>query len=345
MTIWRIFDGSGKPHDHIDGLPEPPPWRRFDGELEEGVELPAWRKVDVERASSYRVHHKLVDLVNAAILLRRPLLVTGRPGVGKSSLAYAIAHELKLGPVLRWPITSRSNLKEGLYSYDAISRLHDVNLGRAKVLRLRPNGGAGQAVGRYLTLGPLGTALLPHRRPRVLLVDEIDKSDIDLPSDLLNVLEDGQYEVPELVRTPHSPMGVYTADGIGTRQVARGKVQCSAFPIIIMTSNREREFPPAFLRRCIPATIPAPTTHELKNIVEARMDTGEDMAATAELDRAVKNLMARFATPRAQEQPTTDHLLAAVYLRLNAARDGKELDDLATVFMRHFEYEDEAEAD
>ena len=108
------------------------------------------------RGSSYRPEPALLNPVNAALYLRRPLLVTGRPGVGKSTLAYAVAYELGLGPVLRWPITSSSSLKDGLYHYDAIGRLHDVNLKEPQIQK---------DIGRYLRLGPLGRPFcrgIPH---------------------------------------------------------------------------------------------------------------------------------------------------------------------------------------
>lgn len=127
-------------------------------------------------------------MVNAALFLRRPLLVTGRPGTGKSTLAYSIARELKLGPVLRWPITSRSTLLEGLYRYDAIGQLREEHLWQLRartsaevVPAAEPHSSAEAAsfaggIGRHLRLGPLGTSLLPYSRPRVLLIDEMTRA-------------------------------------------------------------------------------------------------------------------------------------------------------------------------
>lgn len=217
MTAWPIYTGVGVPHDGIESLPPPPNWRSFDG----GPSLPSppTDRPDpstIRRlgpGSNRRVPNvDEIQMINAALFLRRPLLVTGRPGTGKSTLAYAVAEELKLGPVLRWPITSRSTLQEGLYRYDAIGRLREENL---RQLRDRVHSTADSSaedcgqlhdnslacdIGRHLRLGPLGTALLAYDRPRVLLIDEIDKSDIDLPNDLLNVFEEGEYEIDELTR-------------------------------------------------------------------------------------------------------------------------------------------------
>lgn len=131
-----------------------------------------------------------LELINAALYLRRPLLVTGEPGSGKSTLAHSVAYELGLGRVLQWPIVSRTELKDGLYTYDAIGRLQDAQLAE------RGTGRGSDDIGRYIRLGPLGTALLPAERPRVLLIDELDKSDIDLPNDLLNVVEEGSSPFP-----------------------------------------------------------------------------------------------------------------------------------------------------
>src|SRR5690348_12616189 len=118
MKGWWIMRGDGKPRDDWK-LPPPPSWRAFSDHAD-GDDRVARRFGDLERGAGFQIDEPELDLVNTALLLRRPLLVTGAPGTGKSSLAFAIAHELKLGSVLYWPINSRSTLREGLYDYDAI---------------------------------------------------------------------------------------------------------------------------------------------------------------------------------------------------------------------------------
>jgi MoxR-like ATPase len=310
-----IFRGDGVPHDW--DLPPAPPWRRFTGGPPVGrVYDEDWADQhpnDVERARTYRFTPGEVELINIAILLRRPLLITGRPGTGKSTLAYAVAHELRLGPVLRWPVTSRTLLQDGLYHYDAIARLQDANLGRPA------DDAAG--VGRYLRLGPLGTALLPAERPRVLLVDEIDKSDVDLPNDLLNVIEEGEFTIPELVRVADEAgevrVGVDRFDG--TAGVRGGVVRCRAFPIIVLTSNGEREFPPAFLRRCVRLEIAEPGPEQLASIVRAHLG---DEAAEAGAD-----IVQRFLERRSTGELATDQLLNAIFVTMSADGDRAELAD------------------
>ncbi|WP_239338108.1 MoxR family ATPase [Frankia sp. CiP3] len=270
---------------------------------------------------------KEIELINAAMLLRRPLLVSGKPGSGKSSLAYSLAFELQLGRILRWPITSRSTLRDGLYRYDAIGRLHEAGrqvgmFGDSRADRRGPDSqpstddiGSGTSrlpeIGRFLQLGPLGTALLPYKHPRVLLIDEIDKSDIDFPNDLLNILEDGEFEIPELARLPAAQreVEVRTDDPDGAAFVTAGRVQCSAFPIIVLTSNGEREFPPAFRRRCIQINLAEPDLPALQRIISAQL--GPESTAASE------RLVEYFLRQKNQRTIATDQLLNAIYLRMS----------------------------
>ncbi len=257
-----------------DDLPPPPRWRDNSDEARR------------EQGQGFQIgpKSKTVALVNAALLLRRPLLVTGRPGTGKSTLARAVAERLKMGPLLEWSITTRTTLQVGLYQYDAIGRLNAASILRQKLemraLRHHAPGKSEEGgstehkerttrdersvrrsaldIGRFIHLGPLGTSLacpLPvpgggeKKRQRVLLIDEIDKGDIDLPNDLLHVFEKGEFEIPELVRLSDDPryqlVTVGTYDGRSV-EVKRGRVRCEAFPLVVMTSNGEREFPPRF---------------------------------------------------------------------------------------------------
>jgi MoxR-like ATPase len=262
MTDWELYRGSRRPHNGIERLPAPPPWREFTGGPAEPV--PAGGGGNQHAARTYLPGADAVRQVNAALYLRRPLLVTGLPGTGKSTLASAVAHELKLGPVLHWPITSRSTLRQGLYEYDPLSRLYAAS-------RPEEAPDADDDIGGYIRLGPLGTALLPYDQPRVLLIDEIDKSDMDLPNDLLTIFETGSYEITELARRSAPQASVLTADR--TRAVIRGgQVTCRQFPLVILTSNGEREFPPAFLRRCLALHLRQPATEaELEAIVSQHL--------------------------------------------------------------------------
>ncbi|GGV12298.1 ATPase AAA [Actinomadura cremea] len=304
---WLIYRGEGTRHDGLRNLPEPPPWRAFG----RGGPGSALGPDALERAASYRPDQNVVTMVNVALHLRRPLLVTGKPGTGKSTLAYHVAHELGLGPVLYWPITSHATLEQGLYRYDAIGRLHETSLRQA----VTP-GAPMEApdIGRYIRLGPLGTALLPQDRPRILLIDELDKSDIDLPNDLLNVFEEGGFTIPELERLPDDEEVVHVLSTRGNERVpvARGKVQCREFPLVVITSNGEREFPPAFLRRCLRLVIEPPDSQRLAEIVEAHFGRDARNAST--------DLINDFLSRREHGDLATDQLLNAVYLCTSGSR-------------------------
>ncbi|MFF4577234.1 AAA family ATPase [Streptomyces sp. NPDC001389] len=329
---WLIYRGVGEPHDGIDALPDPPPWRDFDGGpvAEPGAAAAAAdgnvaRRLGAHRqaAELHRPEPEELEAINAALYLRRPLLVTGYPGTGKSTLAHAVAHELKLGRVLRWPVVSRTVLQEGLYRYDALARLQDVQIAAT-------GGGAGAApgIGKYIRLGPLGTALLPTARPRVLLVDELDKSDIDLPNDLLNVLEEGEFTLPELERVADSEPEVHVLTDDGTRATVRdGRVRCRAFPFIILTSNGERDFPAALLRRCIQLKLAQPGEKRLATMVRAHLG---DQAAQLGAD-----LIREFLSRSRSELVAADQLLNAIYLTHYASPPSRE--DLADLLIQRLD--------
>ena len=197
---------------------------------------------------SYIASRDLEVAVNAAVALQRPLLVKGEPGTGKTVLAHEVARALGL-PLIEWHIKSTTKAQQGLYEYDAVSRLRDGQLGDARV----------HDISNYIVRGKLWEAFAADR-PHVLLIDEIDKADIEFPNDLLLELDRMQffvYETKETVAARHRP-------------------------VVIITSNNEKELPDAFLRRCFFHYIRFPDRETMERIVQAHFpDIKQELAREA----------------------------------------------------------------
>lgn len=197
---------------------------------------------------SYVATEDLTVAINAAVTLERPLLVKGEPGTGKTELARQVAGALGL-PIIEWSIKSTTRAQQGLYEYDAVSRLRDSQLGDDRVNDVR----------NYIRKGKLWEAFTAETRT-VLLIDEIDKADIEFPNDLLQELDRMEFFVYETGET----------------------VRATQRPIVIITSNNEKELPDAFLRRCFFHYIRFPDPETMKRIVEVHFPgIKQDLLATA----------------------------------------------------------------
>jgi MoxR-like ATPase len=183
--------------------------------------------------SGYIASGPLVDAVNCAIALERPLLLKGEPGTGKTVLAGHVAEGLGM-PMISWHIKSTSKAADGLYVYDTVQRLNDSRFGGGDVADIR----------RYIKLGPLGRAFAAEER-HVLLIDEVDKADLEFPNDLLRELDEMRFSIVE------------TGDEVVARQR----------PVVLVTSNNEKELPDAFLRRCVFHYIEFPDPQLMRRIV------------------------------------------------------------------------------
>ncbi len=230
---------------------------------------------------SYVAPPDLTIAVNAAVTLERPLLVKGEPGTGKTELARQVAAALGL-PMVEWNIKSTTKAQQGLYEYDAVSRLRDSQLGEARV----------HDVGNYIRKGKLWNAFEAPGKV-VLLIDEIDKADIEFPNDLLQELDRMEfhvYETGETVRAIHRP-------------------------VVIITSNNEKELPDAFLRRCFFHYIRFPDAEVLKQIVEVHYPGLKPRL----LDEALHQFFDIREVPGLKKKPSTSELLD--WLKLILAED------------------------
>ncbi|MBD2604887.1 MoxR family ATPase [Scytonema hofmannii FACHB-248] len=208
----------------------------------------------------YLPNPELVEAVNLAIYLERPLLLKGEPGCGKTQLASAVAYELSLD-LKAWYVKSTSRARDGLYTYDAVGRLRDAQLAASN--RLTPE--QMQRINdptAYVRLGPLGQAF-QQDNPTVVLIDEIDKADIDFPNDLLLELDERRFIVEE------------------TGQ----EVEAKAAPIVIITSNDEKDLPDAFLRRCLFHYVEFPSSETLVQIINALFPTTSKELVTQAITR------------------------------------------------------------
>mgnify|MGYP002620410138 CR=1 FL=1 len=224
-----------------------------------------------EGTSQYVATEELAAAVNAAVTLERPLLVKGEPGTGKTELARQIASAMN-APLLEWHIKSTTKAQQGLYEYDAVARLRDSQLGDGKVHDVR----------NYIRKGKLWEAFTHETRP-ILLIDEIDKADIEFPNDLLQELDRMEFHVYETGET----------------------VKADVRPIVIITSNNEKELPDAFLRRCFFHFIAFPDEATMRAIVEVHFPGLKGRL----LSEALKKFYEVRSVPGLKKKPSTSELL------------------------------------
>jgi MoxR-like ATPase len=232
-----------------------------------------------EGTDTYIATEDLKVAVNAAIVLERPLLIKGEPGTGKTVLAEEVAAALD-APLLTWHIKSTTKAQQGLYEYDAVSRLRDSQLGDERVSDIR----------NYIKLGKLWEAFASEKRP-VLLIDEIDKADIEFPNDLLLELDRMEFHVYETGET----------------------IRAAQRPVVVITSNNEKELPDAFLRRCFFHYIQFPDHETMGRIVDVHFPGIKQRL----VEEALKIFFDVRDVPGLKKKPSTSELLDWLKLLLN----------------------------
>lgn len=222
-------------------------------------------------SSDYIVSEELMNAVNIAIALQKPLLIKGEPGTGKTMLAQSIANALNMNLII-WNIKSTTKAQEGLYVYDTVQRLYDSQFGDRNVNDIK----------QYIKLGKLGEAFTSPQKV-ILLIDEVDKADLEFPNDLLWELDQMSFYIPE----------------------TRETIKASSRPIVIITSNAEKELPDAFLRRCIFHYIAFPEPEGMERIVGVHHPNLERKLLSQAMDAfyMIRNV------PNIQKKPSTSELI------------------------------------